>query len=34
MKFDHRFLRDTTHELGLVYFRLTPLCNLHCVMCG
>jgi radical SAM protein with 4Fe4S-binding SPASM domain len=34
MEFDHRFLSDTTHELGLMYFRLTPLCNLHCVMCG
>ena len=34
MEFDHRFLGDTTHELGLMYFRLTPLCNLHCVMCG
>ena len=24
----------TTAELGLIYFRLTPLCNLRCVMCG
>jgi radical SAM protein with 4Fe4S-binding SPASM domain len=34
MEFDHRFLSDTTHELSLMYFRLTPLCNLRCVMCG
>ena len=24
----------TTNELSLIYFRLTPLCNLRCVMCG
>ncbi len=30
-----RFLHPaTTAELGLIYFRLTPLCNLRCVMCG
>ena len=23
-----------TDELSLIYFRLTPLCNLRCVMCG
>ena len=23
-----------TNSLSLMYFRLTPLCNLHCVMCG
>ena len=34
MQIDHRFYRGRTHELGLLYFRLTPLCNLRCVMCG
>jgi radical SAM protein with 4Fe4S-binding SPASM domain len=31
---DRRFRDGTTSELGLMYFRLTPLCNLRCVMCG
>ena len=31
---DSRFYRGRTHELSLLYFRLTPLCNLRCVMCG
>jgi radical SAM protein with 4Fe4S-binding SPASM domain len=34
MQVDHRFYRGRTHELGLLYFKLTPLCNLRCVMCG
>jgi radical SAM protein with 4Fe4S-binding SPASM domain len=34
MQVDHRFYRGRTHELSLLYFRLTPLCNLRCVMCG
>ncbi len=34
MFFDNRFYRGKTHELSLLYFRLTPLCNLRCVMCG
>lgn len=34
MHIDHRFYRGKTHELALMYFRLTPLCNLRCVMCG
>jgi hypothetical protein len=34
MQIDHRFYRGKTHELSLMYFRLTPLCNLRCVMCG
>jgi radical SAM protein with 4Fe4S-binding SPASM domain len=34
MQVDHRFYRGKTHELSLLYFRLTPLCNLRCVMCG
>lgn len=25
---------ERTDEIALVYFRLTPLCNLRCVMCG
>lgn len=31
---DRVFHPATTNELGLMYFRLTPLCNLRCVMCG
>ncbi len=31
---DNRFYRGRTHELSLLYFKLTPLCNLRCVMCG
>jgi radical SAM protein with 4Fe4S-binding SPASM domain len=34
MQIDHRFYGGKTHELSLLYFRLTPLCNLRCVMCG
>ncbi len=34
MFIDHRLYRGRTHELSLLYFRLTPLCNLRCVMCG
>jgi len=34
MQVDHRFYNGKTHELSLLYFRLTPLCNLRCVMCG
>ena len=34
MLVDHRFYHGKTHELALMYFRLTPLCNLRCVMCG
>lgn len=31
---DRRYRVTTTKELGLIYFRITPLCNLRCVMCG
>ena len=31
---DKRFGKGFTKELALLYFRLTPLCNLRCVMCG
>ena len=34
MAIDRVFHPATTNELGLIYFRLTPLCNLRCVMCG
>jgi len=34
MLLDRRLYGGKTHELGLMYFRLTPLCNLRCVMCG
>jgi len=32
--FDRVFHPATTREMKLIYFRLTPLCNLRCVMCG
>ncbi len=31
---DKRFYNGASNELGLVSFRITPLCNLRCVMCG
>ncbi len=31
---DRRLYGGKTRELSLMYFRLTPLCNLRCVMCG
>lgn len=31
---DKRLHVETTNALALMYFRLTPLCNLRCVMCG
>ncbi|MBI9101966.1 MAG: radical SAM protein [Spirochaetales bacterium] len=31
---DYRFLRGRTQNLALVYMKLTPMCNLRCVMCG
>ena len=31
---DYRFLRGKTQNLSLVYMKLTPLCNLRCLMCG
>jgi radical SAM protein with 4Fe4S-binding SPASM domain len=34
MLIDNRFYGGRTRELALMYFRLTPLCNLRCVMCG
>jgi len=34
MVIDHALHAATSNELGLIYFRLTPLCNLRCVMCG
>ena len=34
MLVDRTFRDGRTGELGLMYFRLTPLCNLRCVMCG
>ncbi len=32
--FDRKYREVTTKELSLIYFRITPLCNLKCVMCG
>jgi radical SAM protein with 4Fe4S-binding SPASM domain len=32
--FDYRSKDDTSKRLPLVSFKLTPLCNLRCVMCG
>jgi radical SAM protein with 4Fe4S-binding SPASM domain len=34
MLVDYVFHPERSNELGLIYFRLTPLCNLRCVMCG
>lgn len=34
MLIDRTFHPERTDELALIYFRLTPLCNLRCVMCG
>jgi radical SAM protein with 4Fe4S-binding SPASM domain len=34
MLVDHRLHAGRSRELSLLYFRLTPLCNLRCVMCG
>ncbi len=34
MLVDQVFHSGTTNVLNLMYFRLTPLCNLRCVMCG
>jgi radical SAM protein with 4Fe4S-binding SPASM domain len=31
---DRRYRKTTSKELALIYFRITPLCNLKCVMCG
>jgi len=33
-KVDYRFYRGHSHNLALLYLKLTPLCNLRCVMCG
>lgn len=34
MLIDRALHPETTTEMSLIYFRLTPLCNLRCVMCG
>lgn len=34
MMIDRRFKDGKSDELSLIYFRITPLCNLRCVMCG
>lgn len=31
---DRKIFRGTSRQLNLIYFRITPLCNLKCVMCG
>src|SRR6056297_441044 len=31
---DYNFYGGKNRSLSLVYMRLTPLCNLRCVMCG
>ncbi len=31
---DYRLLRGRTQNLSLVYMKLTPRCNLRCLMCG
>ena len=32
--YDRRYRETISKELALIYFRITPLCNLKCVMCG
>ncbi|HOV64070.1 MAG TPA: radical SAM protein [Spirochaetia bacterium] len=34
MMVDYHLHNGKTNELSLMYFRLTPLCNLRCLMCG
>ncbi len=31
---DRHLYKGLSKELSLIYFRITPLCNLNCVMCG
>ncbi len=31
---DRNLYKGISKELNLIYFRITPLCNLKCVMCG
>ena len=31
---DYRLLRGRTQNLSIVYMKLTPRCNLRCLMCG
>lgn len=31
---DRNLYRGISKEMNLIYFRITPLCNLKCVMCG
>ena len=33
-RYDRSCLRGRSRRLSLVYFRITPLCNLHCLMCN
>ncbi|WP_371805139.1 radical SAM protein [Candidatus Lokiarchaeum ossiferum] len=33
-RIDRRLYRGNAGKVALLYFRITPLCNLHCVMCG
>jgi radical SAM protein with 4Fe4S-binding SPASM domain len=32
--FDYNFYGGKSHEMPLITFKITPLCNLRCVMCG
>jgi MoaA/NifB/PqqE/SkfB family radical SAM enzyme len=34
MMVDYHLYGGKTNELSLMYFRLTPMCNLRCLMCG
>jgi radical SAM protein with 4Fe4S-binding SPASM domain len=34
IQYDRRFKNGTTSHLNLLTFRITPLCNLRCVMCN
>ncbi len=31
---DRKYYKGKSRKLSLIYFRITPLCNLKCVMCG
>ncbi len=33
-KIDRKFYRGRARKIAVLYFRITPLCNLRCVMCG
>ncbi len=32
--FDYNFNKGKSGHIPLITFKITPVCNLHCVMCG